>query len=150
MKKEENQQTTDTENCHDFVDVFETCIVTDKWERELKEKFNERFEKTRFTKQKEMRAITERVKETKRLVLELKNVFNVDASSSLFEAPDWHREEILEDSFDRDEDSNDCARPNKLDENIDCEEISTEIGSKVEDFYQKALDRMMDGVLEVR
>lgn len=135
---------TEMDNCHDFVDVFETCIVTDEWERELKEKFNERFERTRLAKQREMRAITERVKETKRLVLELKNVFDVDASSSLFEAPDWHRTDVLEDTFDRDEESNDRAQPDKPDENVGCEGIESN------DFFQKALDRMMDGVLEVR
>lgn len=138
-----NGQTMDGTEMDEFVDVFETCNVTDRWERGLKEKFNERFEKTRSAKRREMRAITERVKETKRLVLELKNVFDVDASSSLFEAPGWHRTEILEDSFDRDEGSPE----RELDgENVGCEEIE----SKVEDFYQNALDRMMDGVLEVR
>ncbi|CAD1472325.1 unnamed protein product [Heterotrigona itama] len=137
--------------CHGFVDVLETCVNADHQERQLKIKFNELFEKTRSTKEKEMRAANERANEMRRLVLELKRVFHVDASSRLFELPNWHQTEIIEDELER---SMTNARPDKLEETNDCEKnlIEDDIGIETNDndFRQEMLERMMDGVLEVR
>lgn len=158
LEGEENSRTTNVENprfrCHGFVDVLETCIIADHQERELKVKFNELFEKTRSTKQREMRAANERSKEMRRLVLELKTVFHVDASAKLFEPPQWHPKEIIEDEFERDAKTIDDARLNGPERNNENEknlvEDEVEVETKVNDFREQMLDRMMDGVLEVR
>ncbi|XP_043600284.1 uncharacterized protein LOC122575439 isoform X9 [Bombus pyrosoma] len=156
LEGEENSGTIENpqSRCHGFVDVLETCIITDHQERELKVKFNELFEKTRSTKQREMRAANERSKEMRRLVLELKRVFHVDASAKLFEPPQWHPREIIEDEFERDANTIDDARLNGPERNNENEknlvEDEVEIETKVDDFREQMLDRMMDGVLEVR
>ncbi|XP_050484629.1 uncharacterized protein LOC126870714 isoform X1 [Bombus huntii] len=158
LEGEENSQTTNVENprsrCHGFVDALETCIIADHQERELKVKFNELFEKTRSTKQREMRAANERCEEMRRLVLELKRVFHVDASAKLIEPPQWHPKEIIEDEFERDARTIDDARLNGPERNNDNEknlvEDEVEIETKVHDFREQMLDRMMDGVLEDR
>lgn len=158
LEGEENSQTINVENprsrCHGFVDALETCIIADHQERELKVKFNELFEKTRSTKQREMRAANERCKEMRRLVLELKRVFHVDASAKLFEPPQWHPKEIIEDEFERDAKTIDDARLNGPERNNDNEknlvEDEVEIETEVNDFREQMLDRMMDGVLEDR
>ena len=152
----EESQTIDVKNpwpgCHGFVDVLETCVNADHEERQLKMKFNELFEKTRSRKGKEMRAANERAKEMRRLVLELKRVFHVDASSRLFEPPNWHQTEIIEDELERTMNSSGDTRSEELVETNDCEEnlMEDDIETSDNDFRREMLERMMDGVLEVR
>ncbi|KOX79719.1 WD repeat-containing protein 96 [Melipona quadrifasciata] len=147
-------KTPEWSRCHGFVDVFETCVNADHQERQLKIKFNELFEKTRSTKEKEMRAANERAKEMQRLVLEMKRVFHVDASSRLLEPPNWHRTEIIEDELERTVNSIGDARSDEFAETNDREknlmEDDIEIETNDNDFRRKTLERMMDGVLEVR
>ncbi|KAF3429738.1 hypothetical protein E2986_05496 [Frieseomelitta varia] len=157
-ENEEKSQTIDVKNpwpsCHGFVDVLEMCVNADHQERQLKIKFNELFEKTRSTKEKEMRAANERAKEMRRLVLELKRLFHVDASSRLFEPPNWHQTEIIEDELERivnslgDTRSEELAKTNDCEENLMDDDI--EIETSDNDFRREMLERMMDGVLEVR
>ncbi|XP_060825149.1 uncharacterized protein LOC132912056 [Bombus pascuorum] len=158
LEGEENSRTINAEipwsRCHGFIDMLETCIIADHQERELKEKFNELFEKTRLTKQREMQEANERSKEMRRLVLELKRMFHVDASAKLFEPPQWHPTEIIEEEFERyaktidDAGLDEPERNNENEKNLVEDEV--EIETKVNDFREQMLDRMMDGVLEVR
>lgn len=101
-----------------------------------------------------MRAANERAKEMRRLVLELKRVFHVDASSRLFEPPNWHQTEIIENELERSVNSIGNARSDELEETNDREknliEDDTETETSDNDFRQEMLERMMDGVLEVR
>ncbi|XP_076759574.1 uncharacterized protein LOC143428525 [Xylocopa sonorina] len=146
LEDEENPQIIKLENAqtshHDFEEVLEACATTEHCERELKEAFNEHFEKTRSLKVMEIKTAKKRANEVRRLVLELKDTFNVDASSNLLEAPCWHSTEINEDEFDQIIDSNTREQLNKSVESV--------TDSDTDEFYREALERMMDGVLEVR
>ncbi|CAL7938344.1 unnamed protein product [Xylocopa violacea] len=146
LENEEHPQTIRLENAqtsrHDFEEVLEACITTERCERELKEAFNERFERMRTSKIMEIKAANKRANEIRRLVLELKDTFNVDASSNLLETPRWHPTEIIEDEFDGNVDSEAREQLNKSVESV------TE--SDIDEFHREALERMMDGVLEVR
>ncbi|CAK9824827.1 Cilia- and flagella-associated protein 43 [Anthophora retusa] len=128
-----------------FVELLEACVVAEHEERELKARFNERFEKTRSTKKREMRAASERVEKTRRFVDELASTFGVDVRSNLLETvPRWHPTELLEEELDP---STDPVVDVETKENVERK------GTEVEEhdaFHREALESMMDGVLEPR
>ncbi|OAD51937.1 WD repeat-containing protein 96 [Eufriesea mexicana] len=148
LEDEDNPCTLDVENpwssCHGFVEVSEACAIAEFREREIKERFDERFEQTRTAKQKEITAANDRAKEVRRLVRELRCTFHVDASSKLLEAPEWHPTEREEDAFDVD------ASQREQPDDDDDDDDDPEVEAKVEEFRRNALDEMMDGALEVR
>ncbi|XP_017796567.1 PREDICTED: cilia- and flagella-associated protein 43-like [Habropoda laboriosa] len=140
----ENSEDSRSSSSHPgFVEILEACTVAEHRERELKARFNERFEKTRSRKKSEMRAANERVERTRRIVDELASTFGVDARSNLLEdAPRWHPIELLEEEEEEEEE----------DPIVDVKTEENEEGTETEgdDFHREALQRTMDGVLEPR
>ncbi|XP_026674066.1 uncharacterized protein LOC113465032 [Ceratina calcarata] len=140
-EEEEREQAmrVEVENppCRGFVDVLEACAIAGQRERESKVAFNERFDEMQSTKRRETKVARERAKETSRLIEELKHTFNIDASSKLLVTPG----EVAWDEFVQSSDESvDQMRSRE------CEEAVEE----KDDFYRQTLERMMDGVLELR
>ncbi|KOC59156.1 WD repeat-containing protein 96 [Habropoda laboriosa] len=144
VSRYENSEDSRSSSSHPgFVEILEACTVAEHRERELKARFNERFEKTRSRKKSEMRAANERVERTRRIVDELASTFGVDARSNLLEdAPRWHPIELLEEEEEEEEE----------DPIVDVKTEENEEGTETEgdDFHREALQRTMDGVLEPR
>ncbi|KZC11089.1 WD repeat-containing protein 96, partial [Dufourea novaeangliae] len=101
-------------------------------------RFNERFEELRAAKESETKTAIEHANQTRRCAGELMKMYGVDASTELLDASLWRRKDtmITDESFEED-------LPDSLHEE---EEEAVENDHS---FRRRALEQMMDGVLEV-
>lgn len=131
-----------------YVDVLEACAMAEEREQDSKIRFNELFEGTRSAKRSETSMAIERAERTRRYVDELKQTFCVDASSDLLDVSHWRRIKMSDDRDDFVPVHGDSILRDLA------EEEDSPVGKEVQredvDFRREALDRMMDGVLEVR
>lgn len=128
---------------YEYREVFDNSTNKSKQIR-----FNELFEGTRSAKRSETSMAIERAERTRRYVDELKQTFCVDASSDLLDVSHWRRIKMSDDRDDFVPVHGDSILRDLA------EEEDSPVGKEVQredvDFRREALDRMMDGVLEVR
>ncbi|XP_054007643.1 cilia- and flagella-associated protein 43-like [Hylaeus anthracinus] len=129
-----------------YVDVLQACAVAEERELDFKIRFNENFEETRSAKKNETKMAIERVRKTRRCVDELKQMFLVDASSDILDISRWRGIEMVDDCDDFLSPCSESINP-KEEEDYTPEE---EICSRTVRFRLQTLERMMNGVLEVR
>ncbi|XP_076296042.1 cilia- and flagella-associated protein 43 [Lasioglossum baleicum] len=142
---EENQpnQPNLFDSRHGYLQVREASILANDSERAAKIRFNELYEEIRTDKRRETKAAIERTEETRRCVVKLMETFGVDTSERLPNASLWYNTEETS-SLDGDR-----VEPRLEAENTGNSENS-ETGEENDcAFRRSALERMMDGVLEV-
>lgn len=116
--------------------------------------FNDLFEATRRAKEDELKRAGERIGRLRYCASELKTMFGIDTDLEPIDVPTWHVDEIPDCAVtvtDR-EVSEKVSRQREARESTRVETIR-EDGNKAateDDFYAAALERMMDGVLELR
>ncbi|XP_076678258.1 uncharacterized protein LOC143374208 [Andrena cerasifolii] len=136
------------DECRGYVDVLEASAVAEEREWDLKIRFNESFEDTRSTKKVEMKAANKHVERTGRCIDELARTFHVDATGDLLIAPQWHQVEIANEDFESVLDSLPTSHEESQDPSS--KENEEEVCPGDSRFRRDALERMMDGVLELK
>ncbi|XP_076651468.1 uncharacterized protein LOC143358312 isoform X2 [Halictus rubicundus] len=130
---------------HGYLQVREASILANDSERAVKIRFNQLYEETRSIKRRETKAAIELAEDTRRCVSKLLGTFGVDASDRLLNATLWHG---AAEAFSL---NGDRVESRLIAENIETGEEKRGIPGDSNDdaFRRSALERMMDGVLEV-
>ncbi|XP_067208945.1 cilia- and flagella-associated protein 43-like [Linepithema humile] len=135
----------------DFEIILKKDIIIENRERKLKMHFNDLFEKMRRAKEHELKRAKERIDRLRHCASELKTMFGIDSLLEPIETPIWSVEEIpdyvvtvkdqevLEKQSRREEPENVIVDKNG--------ENKQKTGEN-NDFYDKILEKTMDGVLE--
>ncbi|XP_032687920.1 cilia- and flagella-associated protein 43-like [Odontomachus brunneus] len=133
--------------------ILENDIIIENRERKLKMYFNNLFEEMRRSKEYELERAKKRIERLRYCAAELKRMFRIDFSLKPIEMPTWNVDEIpdyvvtvedreiFEKRLQRGEFALGIVHEDREDERE---------GEKSNDFHLKALDKMMDGVLELR
>ncbi|EZA53241.1 hypothetical protein DMN91_004557 [Ooceraea biroi] len=135
----------------DLETILKKDAIIENRERKLKMHFNDLFDEMRRTKEHELKRAKERIDRLQYCASELKTMFGIDSLLESIDIPTWNVEEIpdyvvtVEDHevskkrSQQEESENETVETTQEDENKD---------RKEDNFYTKALERMMDGVLE--
>ncbi|XP_076629987.1 cilia- and flagella-associated protein 43 [Colletes latitarsis] len=131
--------------CRGYMDVLEACATAEERELDLKLGFNKRFNETRSAKKNETKMAIERARKTRRCVDELKETFDIDASTDLLNISRWREIEMADDRNDFDTDSSDSSLANPVVSPTVDKNPSGDVNFRLE-----TLEQMMDGVLEIK
>jgi hypothetical protein len=116
--------------------------------------FNDLFEETRRAKERELKRAKERIDRLRHCASELKALFGMDSVLEPIDVPTWNDDEIPDYVVTVKDGEVNSKRQSRQGES-EGEEIETTAedeneDSRENDFRTKALERMMDGVLELR
>ncbi|KAL6262925.1 hypothetical protein P5V15_005713 [Pogonomyrmex californicus] len=134
----------------DLKSILQKDVIIENRERKLKMHFNDLFEEMKHAKECVLKCAKERIDRLQHCASELKTMFGIDSVLEPIETPSWNVEEIpdyiitvkdheiFEKQSRRGESKTVTIDEDREDEN------------KNSNFYKKALDKMMDGVLELK
>ncbi|EFN89911.1 WD repeat-containing protein C10orf79 [Harpegnathos saltator] len=132
--------------------ILSNDIMIESRERKLKVHFNDLFEEMRRSKERELKRAKERIERLRYCAAELKRMFGIDFSLGPIEMPTWSVDEIPDYAVtvdDREVLENRSRRGKCAVETVNKDHEDGEKGEGSNDFHMKALDKMMDGVLEL-
>ncbi|XP_029667223.1 cilia- and flagella-associated protein 43-like [Formica exsecta] len=134
----------------DLKTILKKDIIIENRERKLKMYFINLFEEMRRAKERELKCTKERIDRLRYCASELKTMFGIDSVLERIDTPTWSVEEIS-DYIVTVKDHEILAKQSRREESriatVD-EDREDEEKNGNSDFYEKALEKMMDGVLE--
>ncbi|XP_072759720.1 cilia- and flagella-associated protein 43 [Anoplolepis gracilipes] len=131
--------------------IFKKDTIIENRERKLKIYFNNLFEEMRHAKERELKYAKERIDRLRYCASELKTMFGIDSVLEPIDTPTWNIEEIP-DYIVTVKDNEIFEKQSRQEESeiatIDQERKDEKKNGRNSDFYERALEKMMDGVLE--
>ncbi|KAL6445963.1 hypothetical protein ACFW04_000971 [Cataglyphis niger] len=135
----------------DLETILKKDTIIENRERKLKIYFNNLFEEMRLAKERELKCTKERIDRLQYCASELKTMFGIDSVLEPIDIPTWSVEEIS-DYIVTVKDHEILEKQSRREESkiamIDEDREDKEKNGKNNDFYERALEMMMDGVLE--
>ncbi|XP_036145766.1 cilia- and flagella-associated protein 43 [Monomorium pharaonis] len=131
--------------------ILQKDVITENRERKLKMRFNDLFDEMKYAKECVLKCAKERIDRLRYCASELKTLFGIDSILESIETPTWNVEEIPDyiisvkdhEVFEKQSQRVELKifDKNQKDENK---------SEKINEFYKIALEKMMDGVLELK
>lgn len=118
--------------------------------------FNDLFDEMKRAKECVLKCANERISRLQYCAFQLKTMFGIDSVLEPIETPTWSIEEIpdyivvVKDHEVFEKQSRRGEVKNSLNENREDENENENKNEKINDFYKIALEKMMDGVLELK
>lgn len=113
--------------------------------------FNDLFEEMRRAKERELKCTKERIDRLRYCASELKTMFGIDSVLGPIDTPTWNIEEVP-DYIVTVKDHEIFEKQSRREESgiamVDEDREDEEKNGRSSDFYERALEKMMDGVLE--
>ncbi|XP_014488827.1 PREDICTED: cilia- and flagella-associated protein 43-like [Dinoponera quadriceps] len=138
---------------NDLEAILRYNVIIESRERKLKIRFNDLFEEMRLSKERELKRAKKRIERLRYCVAELKRMFGIDFPLGPIETPTWSVEEIPDYVVtvdDREIFEKRSRRGEPVVDIVNEDREDEEESGKSNDFHAKALDKMMDGVLELK
>ncbi|KAG5339959.1 CFA43 protein, partial [Acromyrmex charruanus] len=134
--------------CDNLEAILQKDVIIENRERKLKMHFNKLFEEMKCAKECVLKCAKERINRLQYCASELKTMFEINSVLEPIETPSWNVDEIPDYVITvKDHEVFEKSRQGEL-KIMDGEDESKD--KKTSDFYKVALEKMMDGVLELK